>query len=186
MAKNKISKVLMNQKEKGDHTPSPRRIRAVKNMRENGGNQYRAMIDAGYSPEYAKNPAKFKAAKSTQDLLDLMMPRDLVADVHRGLLKSKKLEYMQFAADVSDEDVHELAASTNSIVKKIVQSKFIKHVWLWVSNDKSRKDAVEMAYKLRGEFAAEKFEINDPIKQMSDAELVEEIRSIKKFFKKEK
>jgi hypothetical protein len=180
MAKNTVEK----KRKKYSHAPTPRKIKAVKNFAENGGNAYKALLDAGYSESYARNAHKFKGTESTQDLLDTMMPRSLVADVHVGLLKSKKLEYMQFPVDVGDDVVYELAQDTNTIVKKIVQSKFIKHVWIWVPNDKARKDAVEMAYKLRGEFAPEKYEVSDPIKQMSDEELLAEIREMKGFFTK--
>jgi hypothetical protein len=58
------------------------------------------------------------------------------------------------------------------------------HVWYYAPDNKARKDAIDMAYKLRGEFAPEKFEVTDPIRQLSDSELVEEVRDLKKFFLK--
>lgn len=153
-------------------------------MVENGGNKYKALIDAGYSEAYARNSHKFTSQTSTQDLLDELLPRSLVVDSHKQLLRASKLEYLIFPVDCPESEIDEIVLASGCRVQKKRKTKFAIHVWYYAPDNKARKDAIDMAYKLRGEFAPEKFEVTDPIKQLSDAELIDEVKQLKSFFQK--
>lgn len=170
-------------KKKG-RTPSARKKKALKLLAENGGNVSKAMRDAGYSPSYVANPQKFSRSASTQEILDELIPRAMVIEAHVNLLRASKIEYMMFPAGTEEEDIEELLAAANCTVKKIRSTKVMVHVWFFAADNKARKDAIDMAYKLRGEFAPEKYEVTDPLRNLSDAELADEIRSAKAFFAK--
>ncbi len=49
---------------------SPKAVRAVNLMVENGGNVSKAMRDAGYSPETAKTPQKLTTSKTFRDIMN--------------------------------------------------------------------------------------------------------------------
>lgn len=61
--------------------PNIRQRRAIKEMVENGGNQYQALKKAGYSDNYASDPKKIRNTKSWQQLLDEYLPDELLTKV---------------------------------------------------------------------------------------------------------
>lgn len=169
---------------RSNREPSLRAKKAAKNMIENGGNKYKALIDAGYSEGYARNAYKFTNQSTTQDILDELMPRGLIVDTHVQLMKASKLEYQIFPVDTPEKEIDEIISAAGCKVQRKRKTKFAIHVWYYVPDNRARKDAIDMAYKLRGEFAPEKFEITDPIKQLSDEDLVREVRELTNFFRK--
>jgi len=71
-----------------------KQMKALQNMVENGGNMYRAMIDAGYSHAMAKNPHKLvrssrvKLALSSQGLTV-----ERVADYLQNVMNPSTLDH---------------------------------------------------------------------------------------------
>ena len=63
-----------------------------------------AMIDAGYSKNYADS-GDIKKTKSWDRLMDEYLPDSLIAETHHGLMVAKKLDYMLFVAEIKDEDI---------------------------------------------------------------------------------
>lgn len=144
---------------------------------------YQAMIDDGYSEEYARG-GHIKNKKTFQKLLQERLGDDKLSNIHRQLLVSKKLDYMLFTHEIKDADIYELMESVGCTPKKIIHGIQGTHVWFWLPDSKSRKDALEMAYKLRGDFAAEKIAVEGGLSAMSDADLADLIKSQKKRFLK--
>ena len=52
--------------------------RAIDNAVENGGNVSKAMRDAGYSPNTAKNPSKLTNTNAWAELMDAYLPDDML------------------------------------------------------------------------------------------------------------
>lgn len=77
--------------------------------------------------------------------------------------------------DLSDEEIREMLAEVNCKVKRIVHGETSRHVYYWAADNKAVKDALDMAYKIRGTYAPEKsvnlnLEVSDSpeIKKLTD------------------
>lgn len=112
--------------------------------------QGQAMREAGYSEEYSKQPSRMKAAKSFQELINEVMPDDEVAKIHDEILH-KRTEYVIDGKIVKGDQPHPDA-----------------------------KSAVDMRYKLSGSYEAERLVVENQIKEMTEAELDEEIAKMMK------
>jgi hypothetical protein len=74
---------------------------ATKKMVENGGNVSKAMRDAGYSFNTAKNPKKLTDSKGWHSLIDEYLPEDLLlealnADIRNNIGNRKALLELAF------------------------------------------------------------------------------------------
>lgn len=145
-----------------------------------------AAKDAGYSESYA-NSAKMTKKKSWNELMEQYLPDSLVAETHNDLLKAKKLEYMLFNHDVTDEIIYEIMAEIGCTATKIIHGVQGIHCYFFAPDNTNRKGAAELAYKVKGKMAPEKFEIEQTgIRAMSDEELAETIKKQKaRFMKKD-
>ncbi len=132
--------------------PTIKQARAIQNVVENGGNVYKAMIDAGYSPATAKTPQKLTTSKAWETLMEENLPDEVLAKVHKQLLSSTFIDHMVFPLNITDEEITDILESVNCRVKKFQHSETQTHVWFWCSNDKSRQSALDMAYKLKGHY----------------------------------
>jgi hypothetical protein len=157
----------------------------TKNIGKNRKNTMeKAMVDAGYKPSYAKS-GHIKSGKTWNQLMEIHLSDDKLAQTHEELLNFKKLDYMLFNHDIKDKDIYELMESVNCIPKKIIHGIAGVHVWFWLPDGRIRKDATELAYKVRGKMAPEKFEVEQTgIRAMTDAELANHIRTLKSKFTK--
>ncbi len=111
-----------------------------------------AMEEAGYSPSYAASSTRLKETKSWNELLDAAFPDDEVLKVHKGLMNSTRVDHQVYpleTPELTDAHIVELLAAVNCTVKKIVHGDTSRHVYYWVANDKARKEALDMLYKLK-------------------------------------
>lgn len=129
-----------------------------------------AMIDAGYSRSYAES-SNIKTKKSWAQLMEEYLPDTLLADTHHELMKASKLDYMLFSSEISDEDIYTLLQSKGIVPKKIIHGVAGTHVWFFLPDNKIRKDAIELGYKVKGKMAAEKIEVTNGLHTVSDEEL---------------
>jgi hypothetical protein len=53
---------------------------------------------------------------------------------------------------VSDKEIKEMLASVNCVVKRIVHTEFQRIVYFWSADNKARKEALDMAYKLKNKY----------------------------------
>lgn len=72
--------------------PTQKQARAIKNVVDNGGNVYKAMIDAGYSPATAKTPQKLTESKAWESLMDKYLPDESLAKIHKKILKKQEVQ----------------------------------------------------------------------------------------------
>lgn len=54
---------------------------------------------------------------------------------------------------LTDTDIKEMLASVNCTVKRIVHQEMSRQVYYWSPDNRARKDAIEMAHKLKGSYA---------------------------------
>lgn len=136
---------------------------------------YEAMIAEGYSEEYARS-GHIKGKKTWDKLLEERLGDDKLSNIHKQLMVAKKVDYMLFTAEIPDADIYDLLESVGCTPKKIVHGVQGTHVWFWAPDNKSRKDALELAYKIRGKMSPEVVELRGGLRDKSDAELAEIIR----------
>jgi hypothetical protein len=144
-------------------------------VKQNGGKKgkvsmYEAMLAEGYSEEYARKGSLPKT-KTWEKLLEERLGDDKLSNIHQQLMVAKKLDYMLFTSEIKDEDVYTLLESVGCTPKKIVHGIQGTHVWFWAPDSKTRKDALELAFKIRGKMSPEVVEVRDGLKAMSDADL---------------
>lgn len=130
--------------------------RAIDKIVENGGNVSRAMIEVGYSPATAKTPQKLTESKGWDELTKEFLDDTDVAKKHKELLNSHSIQHMVFPLDVTDEEITKLLLEVNCISRRFMHSDTQTHVWFWSPDNKARKDAIDMAYKIKGNYAPEK------------------------------
>lgn len=163
---------------------------AISKMVENGGKGKKRMpaskaLDAvGYSPAYAKNPKKFFNTKTVKELLKEYLPDELLAIRHAELLDAAEIQHYVFPKIKSGKGKRDITL-TNAEIKTIVESVpgcrliYIKRdfmgAWAYFQapDTKSRKDAIDMAYKRKGDYAAETLNIvQRKYQNYSNAELM--------------
>ena len=157
----------------------------IKNVGKSGKNtMQKALVKKGYTNNYAKS-GNIKKTKSWNQLMEEYLPDSLLAKTHSELLDFKKLDYMLFNADVKDDDIYELMEKVNCIPKKIIHGIQGTHVYFWQPDGRIRKDATDMAYKVKGKMAPEKFEVERTgLQTLSDEELMALINRQKARFNK--
>lgn len=159
--------------------PTPKQIKAAKLMAENVSAdkpkpQGEILAEAGYSKTIQKAPSRIIQADSFQDLLDSFLPDNDLAEVHKRLLQTRKLEHMVFPlwqgdeefipleGDIpedarvtngemlTDDDIVDMLADVNCKVRKIVHGDQARHVYFWTHDANAQTKALELAYKMKG------------------------------------
>ncbi len=127
-------------------------------MIEHGEAPSRAMRKVGYSKGTSKNPKNLTNSKAWAELMEEFLPDSLVAETHQRLLKASGVDHMVFPLDATDEEIIDLLNEANCVVKRFMHSETQTHVWYFVADNNARKSAIDMAYKLKGKYAAEKID----------------------------
>ena len=143
---------MKNKKGQG-REPSLRTIKAFKLATEKGGNLGAALREAGFARQTSLSPKKVTQTTGWQKLMAKYLPDKLLATKHHELLNSTTIEHMIFPLKVSDEEIKELLKSVNCTVRKIQHGESGNHCWYWSADNKARKDALDMAYKLKGRYS---------------------------------
>lgn len=123
---------------------------AIRIMGENGGVVSAAMREAGFSEEYSRQPQKFVATKTFQQLADIMLPDIKVLARHTELLEAHKLETTMFPLLLSEEEIGNLLKQVNCTLHAVYQTTAGQSVYFWAPDYRARKDAIDLAYKLKG------------------------------------
>lgn len=147
------------------------------------------MIAAGYSVNYARHGQhKHTQSKSFKDLIDQYLPEEELLITHASMKNSRRLDHMVFPTSVEDDVIAELLASTNCILRKVVHGEQAKHAYFWSPDNRARKDALDMAYKIRGMYAPEKVEdvSRNKYSDLPDDELASRRKEAIAFLKKKK
>jgi len=174
----------------------------------------KAMRDAGFSDKYADNPQRMTRSKEWRDLMDEFLPDSLLAETHHSLLTAGEIQHYVFPAVIKVKSVRmsdknaenstikakeaEAGSLPDDEIQAIVESvpgckliyiryeQFLggKVAYYQAPDSKSRKDALDMAYKLRGKYAAEKIDVRGKYSELSNKELAERIAKLKAYLQK--
>ena len=141
------------------------------------------MKDVGFSDSYAHNPQQLKGTESWQELWGMFLPKSKVSIRHGELVDFASIEHYVFPPIGRGKGKRELC---NDEIRIIVESvpgcrliyvkrdPYVGAVAFFQSPDgKIRVNAVDMAYKVYGAYAAEKIAFVDPLDELSNAELAE-------------
>lgn len=133
---------------------------------ENGGNMSKAIRDTGlYSSVIANDPQKILNSKTWNEVVEDQLSDGELMQKHKQLLNATRIDHMVFPtgprkdADkkegddvLSDEEIIGLLAEVNCKVRRIVHGENARHVYFWSNDNKARKEALDMAYKLKGRY----------------------------------
>ena len=157
--------------------PTTRQIIAVKTLAKvlrNSKNQkgitiQKILKEAGYSDYMAISSTQVTRSKGFQSLLDKYLPEDKVYRVHSELIESKKMDSYKLDAKLTDKEIEQMVEDIKGCkVRRIVRDKndpFVT-VYFYTPDGIIRKSAVDMAYKLRGSYAAEKVDLSGGIEMI--------------------
>lgn len=117
--------------------------------------------EAGYKESVSESPTKVTQSKGFIELLSEYMPDDMVAKAHKDLLNAAKLDSYKMDAKLTDKDIIDIVESVGGCkVRKILRSKsdLFCTVYFWSPDGNSRKAAIDMFNKIKGNYAPEKQE----------------------------
>lgn len=141
------------------------------------------MRSVDYSESYSRHPEQLKGTETWNELMGMFIPKSKLAIRHGELCDFASIEHYVFpklgrgkgknARELSNEEIKAVVESVPGCrLIYIKRDPYIGEVAFFQAPDgKIRKDAVDMAYKLYGSYAAEKVSIVDPLDELSNAEL---------------
>lgn len=112
--------------------------------------------DAGYAPTIGKQPHLVFESKGFKELVQEYLPDDLIAKKHRELITLKKIDYLTFPKKTEDDIITAAMKDAGLRLITIKTSIVGKLAFYSVTNERAAKDGVDMAYKLKGQYAPEK------------------------------
>lgn len=145
----------------------------------------RAMREAGYTEGSAKALTVTKS-KDWATILERELGDNMLAKEHKKLLKANRLDHMVFPtgpkteqerqdlidADINkaqadgsnyipkeymtDDDIKEMLEGVGCTLRRIAHGEQSRHAYFWAPDNRAKKDALEMAYKLKNRFAPDK------------------------------
>lgn len=134
-------------------------------------------LDHMIFPPY--NPVTEELDEDAED-----QPEEELEPQPRGGALKRRHKPKDRGEQLTDKDIREMLASVNCTVRKIVNGEQARHVYFWSADNRARKDAVDMAYKITNRYK-ETMEVNvNQYKKLTDSELAARIAASKKFFKK--
>ena len=133
--------------------PTIKQKKAAKIITENNGNLYRGMIEAGYTHNTAKKPSNLTDSKGWNELMEHYLSDSLLAEKHRELLEATGIGHMVFPLNITDEEISKFLSEANCVVKRFQHSDTQTHVWYFAIDNLARKNALDLAYKLKGKYA---------------------------------
>ena len=111
------------------------------------------MEQAGYSKAYAKTPQKIKTTLSWKELMEKYLPDDLLSEKHHELLRAMVIDHYVFSNSMSDKDIEEVIAKAPGCkLIKVQRNAQWARAYFTVPDHRSRKDAIDMAYKLKNKY----------------------------------
>lgn len=137
---------------------SIRQKKAFDKSMENYGNVSKAMREAGYSKNTAKNPKVLTESKGWKELLEEYLPESELAKAHKELLEQKQLAYFVFPRRMKDEEIEANMEANGLDLIVIRESDKGRMAFYSIVDANARKSALEMGYKLRGSYAPDRVE----------------------------
>lgn len=147
--------------------------KAMKDLSENIGKPVsRAMRDAGYSKSTSRTPARLTESKSYREFFAEVFTPEYLRKHHEELVAAKALAHVNMPHKLKDEDIKELIEAVPGCVFLSTKRFMNQCVAFFFAPDlKIRREAMDMAYKLTGDYAPVKLTDVDPLEGLSDEEL---------------
>jgi hypothetical protein len=159
----------------------PRKVQMIKNVQNLGafgGSLASTIRDAGYSEKIARNPQRITDRKWFKEQLP---DYGKTAKAIHELMDSKCLDHYTFPLSMSDEEIQQVIEDLpGCILRKIKHTVQSTIVYFWRPNDRSKKDAIEIVLKIRGDYAPEKYTYTDPNENKSDEELLADRQEVER------
>lgn len=136
-----------------------RQKRLAKLLAEDGGKTPigKLMLQAGYAKGYANSPDKIKKTITWEDLMEKNLPDAEITKRHNELLSSMTIDNYVFTILLDDKEIKEIVESAAGCkLIKITRSSNNARAYFSVPDNRSRKDAIDMAYKLKGKYSPDK------------------------------
>lgn len=147
-----------------------RQKKLLKKISENIGNSptRKLMVEANYSQSYADS-GHIKETKSWQQLMDKYISDEVIAKSHAELLNQNRAERILLSSTMTSEEVDRFAKQIcpsgqyyfSLETKTDYKGKVLSKLWMLsvaLPNHEARGKAIEMAYKLKGMYAPEKYQ----------------------------
>lgn len=119
-----------------------------------------AMREIGYSDTTSAIPTIVTNTDLWRDLLDKYLPNTLAMETHTNLLKASRVDHMTFIAaqeGILDADINEMFQEIGCKVRKIIhRDNGARDVYFFMPDNKARAAALDMLYKLRTAYGADK------------------------------
>jgi hypothetical protein len=160
-----------------------------------GKSMKQAMLEAGYSKAYAKNPHQLKQTESFQEIFNRYIPDSLISKATRQLVKDREPFTYTFPASFTEEEVHD-AMKKKGIRKnqyfcklakdtKVVRDKIVEVEYWRVDGSKPSglviPKGLDIAMRGKGYYAPEKIALTDTEgKDLKDDDLDKTIEELEK------
>lgn len=118
--------------------------------------KHRELLNATRLDHMVFPPLRMKKIEEEDDE-DIEEGDRLEPQGHGGALKRNGTKVEQ--SGMPDEAIIEMLASVGCTVRRIEHGEQARHVYFWSADSKARKDALDMAYKLKGRYATEKVDV---------------------------
>lgn len=181
----------MNKKSiKQKRKPSIRQKIVAKKILENPGSISKAMREAGYGPGYAKNPQSLTSTQTWQDLLEKYLPDEKLTEKHEQLMEASSVDTFTVDRKLKDDAIHAIARKARVKVFLIQRFSGIDtRVYISKIDSATQRAALDMAYKLKGVYAAERLDLTSKgreIKANPDhaAEILSTLQKIRRNIRK--
>jgi len=136
-----------------------------------------AMKKAGYSESTTTTTGKLTNTDGWKELMNKYLPDDKLADHHNQLLNQKRLDYFVFPKNMEDEEIEISVKEAGLKVVNIRMSDKGKMAFYSTDDAMAKKSALDMAYKLKGSYAAEKQQnVNVNVEVTATSKELEDLR----------
>lgn len=145
------------------------KVSISKEMRESGV----------YSESVSKNPEKLTGSKGWKELMERYLPDETLGAIHEELLNAKHLDHMVFppTAKLTDPEIKEYIEACGCKLRRISHGEQAIHVFFYAPDNRARKDALDMAFKLKGRYAPLRvYTEPDPLEDLPDDELNRQLK----------
>lgn len=161
---------------------TPKQRKYAEQLMENDGNKRQAALSAGYSEGVAKNvKTHIEGSKGFQELLETKFKDSTLLNEHKRLLKQQYYKKSYFDLDLDKNDIKLILKRLNGKIVKILKKDLETDKekppdirWVVYATYEStgvKERALDMAYKLKGRYSADKLELTNPYRELSDEEL---------------
>lgn len=157
---------------------------------------YKILKENGYSDSMASKPRQVLGSKTAIDFMKKYIPDEKIYRTHGELMEASQIQHYVFpkvrrgknnVKDMTDKEIEKLInAMPGCKLIYIKRDPYVGAVAYFTSpENRSRKDAVDMAYKLKGRYAPDKVELSKrKFEDLSNAELAALIKKTRDFLTK--